>query len=337
MSAATAYGLHDEERLALAEVAEALFQRRPDDATAGADEGFFGIGIPQGDGGAGGSFADLAVVIEAAGAATAATSLPWATGVIATLLSRHGAPAVLADVAAGRLGVAVPIGLAAADVTDGRLTAEMTVVGPTDGLVAVPVRRARDECLALIPVGAATITALPSIDRSRPIARIALDDVVLDGLDLITGPQLHADWQALACTVAALDAVGAGREALDRTLAYSIARHQFGRPIGSFQAYKHRLAHCLIELKLAQSLAFRAAAEWDTDLAQAYSAGMFATKAAVQVCSEAVQLHGGIGYTSESGIPALLKRARLDQLIAQDGSRTARRMLTATRLMTATV
>ncbi|HEY6509859.1 MAG TPA: acyl-CoA dehydrogenase family protein, partial [Vicinamibacterales bacterium] len=122
---------------------------------------------------------------------------------------------------------------------------------------------------------------------------------------------------------------GAARRALDRTLAYSVAREQFGRPIGSFQAYKHRCASAFVELKLAQSLAFRAADEIDTDPAQALAAGLYSTSAAVRVCGEAIQLHGGIGFSWEAGLHALLKRARMDQLLAKGGAATARALLAA--------
>src|SRR5204863_4965428 len=106
------------------------------------------------------------------------------------------------------------------------LTAELTVVGPADGLLAVAFMRGDEEGLALVPAGAATVTALRGIDTSRPLTAVVLDGVSLDGAQVVTGPDLLAERQALVSMVAALDAVGAAREALDRTLAYCVARQQ---------------------------------------------------------------------------------------------------------------
>src|SRR5690606_29856056 len=114
----------------------------------------------------------------------------------------------------------------------------------------------------------------------------------------------------------------------DLTVAYALSRHQFGRPIGSFQAYKHRCASALVELKLAQSLAFRAAAEIDRNPGQALSAGLFSASAAVRVCGEAIQLPGSTGYAWEAGQPALLKRARFEETIGHADHHTARQLAT---------
>lgn len=113
-----------------------------------------------------------------------------------------------------------------------------------------------------------------------------------------------------ACALAA-EAVGAAAQALERTVAYVKEREQFGRPIGSFQAVKHRLADRYVQVQAARSAAYYAT--WDP------SAGGLALAQALEAlrasAAEAIQLHGGIGFTWEHEAHLYFKRAACDELL----------------------
>src|SRR5262245_57645424 len=104
---------------------------------------------------------------------------------------------------------------------------------------------------------------------------------------------------------------------LSATVGYAKARRQFGRPIGSFQAVKHACADMLVSISVSRQLveaAVQAVAEERADAgAAAAMAKSYVGSAAVDVVGKAMQLHGGIGYTWESGIHVYLKRAALNR------------------------
>ena len=111
---------------------------------------------------------------------------------------------------------------------------------------------------------------------------------------------------------------------LDATVGYARTRHQFGRPIGSFQAVKHACADMLVRIRLArelvddavQRLSVTGSATGAIDAAVAASmAKSYACGAAVDIVGKAMQLHGGMGYTWESGIHVYLKRAALNRAL----------------------
>jgi acyl-CoA dehydrogenase len=118
--------------------------------------------------------------------------------------------------------------------------------------------------------------------------------------------------------------LGGMSEAFDRTVAYLKQRKQFGVPIGSFQALKHRAAKCFIERELARSCvmaAVRALDEGDADAPRLVSlAKARCSDAYILLANEAVQMHGGIGMTDEVDIGFYLKRARAAELTFGDGA-----------------
>jgi alkylation response protein AidB-like acyl-CoA dehydrogenase len=120
---------------------------------------------------------------------------------------------------------------------------------------------------------------------------------------------------------------------LSATVAYAKVRQQFGRPIGSFQAVKHACADMLTQIAVARQLvrtAVDAVADDRPDAgAAAAMAKSYACEAAVRVAGKAMQLHGGIGYTWESGIHVYLKRAALNRSLF--GSPAAHRQQLAKR------
>ncbi|MGW2817794.1 acyl-CoA dehydrogenase family protein [Streptomyces sp. NPDC001415] len=159
-------------------------------------------------------------------------------------------------------------------------------------------------------------TRQTTLDETRTQARVQLRDVEgeLLGLDDSLDPDVHQALAATGRTAAAClaaEAVGAAAEALERTVAYVKEREQFGRAIGSFQAVKHRLADLYVQVQAARSAAYYAA--WDPGAgALALAQGLDALRSAA---SEAVQLHGGIGFTWEHEAHLYFKRAAADELL----------------------
>ncbi|WP_338710416.1 acyl-CoA dehydrogenase family protein [Streptomyces virginiae] len=153
------------------------------------------------------------------------------------------------------------------------------------------------------------------LDETRPQARIQLRDVPAE---LLGGGEEGADVPgALAATgrtasaVLAAEAVGAAGQALARTVEYVRQREQFGRAIGSFQAVKHRLADLYVQVQAARSAAYYAA--WDPDQGGlALAQGLEALRL---TAGEAIQLHGGIGFTWEHDAHLYFKRAASDELL----------------------
>ncbi|MGV9244040.1 acyl-CoA dehydrogenase family protein [Streptomyces sp. NPDC003710] len=142
----------------------------------------------------------------------------------------------------------------------------------------------------------------PSLDPARRLA------VPLPGGELLCPavPPDAVDWARLAT---AAQALGVGLALLDRTVAYVGQRIQFGVPIASFQAVKHRLADAAIALEFARPLLFGAALSMDpADIAAAKVA---ACEAAYATARTALQLHGAIGYTAEYDLSLWLTKARV--------------------------
>ncbi|MFI6639432.1 acyl-CoA dehydrogenase family protein [Streptomyces sp. NPDC050504] len=186
-----------------------------------------------------------------------------------------------------------------------------------------------------------TRTRLTALDATRPQARVELRDVaarllgaedtpeavpeeapkaVRGAAPEATAPESAAPAPVLAALAAvgrtasaalAAEAVGAASHALDGTVAYVKEREQFGRPIGSFQAVKHRLADLYVRVQAARSAAYYAA--WDP------TEGPLALATAVEALrvttGEAIQLHGGIGFTWEHEAHLYFKRAASDELL----------------------
>jgi alkylation response protein AidB-like acyl-CoA dehydrogenase len=158
-----------------------------------------------------------------------------------------------------------------------------------------------------------TIEPVTSLDLTRPVADITLDGATstqLAGPDVAESAVDGALWTAAA--LLASEQVGVAEWCLTTTVAYLKERHQFGRPVGSFQALKHRLADLWQELVLARATARNAAddpGELSASIAQS-----FCSTFAVHAAEEAVQLHGGIGMTWEHPAHLYLKRAKADSI-----------------------
>ncbi|MCM2427894.1 acyl-CoA dehydrogenase family protein [Streptomyces sp. RKAG337] len=165
-------------------------------------------------------------------------------------------------------------------------------------------------------------TRLTALDETRPEARIELRDVAavpLGGDEAADpGPALARAGELAAAALAA-EAVGAADQALASTVEYVQVREQFGRPVGSFQAVKHRLADLYVQVQAARSAAYyaawaAAASEGDLPVAGPLALAQ-ALEALRSVAGEAIQLHGGVGFTWEHHAHLYFKRAASDELL----------------------
>lgn len=157
-------------------------------------------------------------------------------------------------------------------------------------------------------------TPVVTMDGTRSQARWGLDgaECHLIGVDG-DGERILAHVRDLACAALAAEQVGAAERCLELTVAYARARVQFGRPIGSFQAVKHRLADAYVQVESARSAALGAAFAADQDPAALPRAAAVAksvcSEAFSAVAGETIQLHGGIGITWEHDAHRYFKRA----------------------------
>ncbi|MGW1028564.1 acyl-CoA dehydrogenase family protein [Streptomyces sp. NPDC002577] len=183
-------------------------------------------------------------------------------------------------------------------------------------------------------IAALGVTAQPVLDATRALALVRADGVEVPetsvwrfGGDPEDAVRTLLDRAAVAV---ACDSVGLSEAMLDATVAHARVREQFGRPIGSFQAVKHACADMLVRVSVARRLlsaAVRALAGGDPDATVAASmAKSYACAAAVDVVGKAMQLHGGMGYTWESGIHVYLKRATLNRSLFGSPSAHRRRL-----------
>ncbi|MBW2717011.1 MAG: acyl-CoA/acyl-ACP dehydrogenase [Deltaproteobacteria bacterium] len=181
-------------------------------------------------------------------------------------------------------------------------------------------------------------TWLPTMDQTRRLASIELSDVVVPH-DALLGEEGRG-WALcertldLARIALAAEQVGAAEMCLDMAVEYAKVRKQFGRPIGSFQAIKHKCADMLMMVESARSAAFYASAlagQGEADLEEAASsAKAFCSDTFFHCAAENIQIHGGIGFTWEHPAHMYFKRAKATETLFGDPSfhreRFARRM-----------
>jgi alkylation response protein AidB-like acyl-CoA dehydrogenase len=167
----------------------------------------------------------------------------------------------------------------------------------------------------------------PAMDLTRELGWLAFDAAQATRLGGADAKQRLVDRGA---TFAAADLLGSAARALDMAVEYAKDREQFGRPIGSFQAVKHRCADMLVDVEGMRSTVYWAAwclSAGDEDASVAAStAKVWCSDASKRVMSSALQVHGGIGFTWEHDLHFFMKRAQLDQLAFGDASFHRRRL-----------
>src|SRR5271166_4263922 len=275
--------------------------------------GWPGLHIAEADGGLGLGFGALAVLYEELGRGPA--PLPMLpTLLVAEALSQAPGEvraAWLPRIAAGELFAAyAPAAALSGDPLTG--TAEHVLDGGAATLFLVGVG---DRRYALVARGAPglMIQTTPAVDRTRSLATLIFDQTPI--LPINIDPAMLERHAALGI---ACDSIGGAEAILDKTVEYLKIRTQFGQPIGQFQALKHRVADHKLRLEAARALLSHVLAQ-DGDGARALGmaalARATATGAYAAIADDAVQLHGGIGFTWEHECHIYLKRAWLNRLI----------------------
>jgi hypothetical protein len=154
------------------------------------------------------------------------------------------------------------------------------------------------------------VDARPCIDPTRRLARVRFE-----GAPAVVVSRDAAGVRDRATLLAAAEAAGVAERALELSVDYGKVREQFGRPIGAFQAIKHRCADMAVRAEVARSAVTYAAVAIEEDVADAqlavHGAKSLATDAAIMNSTDNIQNHGGIGYTWEADAHLYLKRARL--------------------------
>jgi alkylation response protein AidB-like acyl-CoA dehydrogenase len=299
--------------------------------------GWTGGHVPEGFGGAGAGPSSMAVVLHELGRHI--TPSPFlATAVVAT-------GALLAAPNPALAGELVPLlvagqrraTFAGADTSGSydvsrrafRLSGSSGFVLDADAADSIMVAAADDSGQPAVFAVSADLPGLglervPTVDHTRRLFTVRFQDVTVPPGSLLAdpGPASAAVIQravALGAIAVACDAVGAAERITELTADYAKSRHQFGKPIGSFQAVKHHCADMVILLegsRAAVRAAFKAlddpAGDW---LLAAHVAASYAGPACAAVCELGIGVHGGIGFTWEHDAHLFLKRAKLDEML----------------------
>ncbi|MCN9241063.1 acyl-CoA/acyl-ACP dehydrogenase [Streptomyces sp. RY43-2] len=289
--------------------------------------GLAGLLVPESFGGQGATHREAAVVLEELGRSVA--PVPYLTSaVVATeaLLACGGeeAAGLLAQLASGQTVATLAVGPAARPGgahpvvrhEQGALHGELTAVA--DAAVAdVLLVPARDGGLYAVNTEVVTVTPKVSLDLTRPLAALTFSGAPGRRLTDDAGPAVQRALRTGAGLLAS-EQLGLADRCLTETVRYLKERRQFNRPVGGFQALKHRLAGLWLEIAGLRAAARNAAdtlatGSEDTDLAVAV-AQAYAAPVAVRAAEEALQLHGGIGMTWEHPVHLYLKRAKADSI-----------------------
>lgn len=289
--------------------------------------GTFGVAVSEDLGGAGGSIADLCVMVDEAAAALVPG--PVATTALATLVITD--PALLEALASGQrtAGLALSSDIAF-DGQSATGTAKFVLGALPDGLLILP---AGDQWLLVDATAAGvTVTSLAATDFSRPLARVELSGAAATVID--------APVADLAVTVLAAEASGLARWQLETAAEYAKVREQFGKPIGSFQAIKHMCAEMLLrsqQVAVAATDVAEAAIEsiGAGDTAQLSIAAAVAAAAAIDAAKhngrDCIQVLGGIGFTWEHDAHLYLRRSYATAQILGGHGTWLRRVAALTR------
>jgi alkylation response protein AidB-like acyl-CoA dehydrogenase len=302
--------------------------------------GLQSLAIPEEYGGSGFSFVELGIVLEEMGRALVVAPF-FASCVMAThLLLAAGdedanndyLPGLASGELIGTVAIAEDAGswlpadveTAAVESTDGwAISGHKAYVldGAIADLLLVAARVQDNVGVFAVDGGARGVTRVPveTMDQTRKLARLEFDDAparliaALDGGKSAIEAMLDNAMIALSA-----ESLGGTAKVLDMAVEYAKVREQFGRPIGSFQAIKHKCASMLVELESSRSAVYYAlwaVSAGDTDVPKLASlAKAFCSDTYLYAAGENVQIHGGIGFTWEHPAHLYLKRAKNAQL-----------------------
>jgi alkylation response protein AidB-like acyl-CoA dehydrogenase len=197
--------------------------------------------------------------------------------------------------------------------------ADVVVVAAADGLFAVDLAATGNPA------------AEPAMDQTRSLAWLTLDHTAATRLGDGSAVDAFLDRGALG---ACAEMLGGAARVLELATDYAKDRVQFGQPIGSFQAVKHRCADMLVDVEGMRSAVWHGA--WclsadDDPLVAASTAKVWCADAAQRVMASALQVHGGIGFTWEHDLHLFMKRSQFDQLHFGDANFHRSRLTTALR------
>lgn len=307
--------------------------------------GLHGLTIPEEFGGSGYGFVELAIVLEEMGRVLLPSPYFSTVAMAAqAILDSHDAQAskeLLPGIADGST-----IATLALTEDDGRWDVDAVSTSATfsgdkwmlngvksyvvDGhladLVIVVARTSRGLSLFAVDGSEPGLAKAPlaTLDQTRKLARLTLDDVEgrLVGVEGGATENLERTLDKIAVALAA-EQVGGAQRVLEMALDYAQVRHQFGRPIGSFQVIKHQAADMFLQIGSARSAAFYAAwaaqDESDELPVVASIAKAYCSEAYFYAAAENIQIHGGIGFTWEHDAHLYFKRAKATQLFLGDG------------------
>ena len=310
--------------------------------------GWPALTVPEPAGGLGMGTVELAVVVEELGRVLAPGPFVPTVTQFAPVVAEAGSPEqqerFLGGIAAGELTGTLALVEESGSIDAGHVTTaatpdgdgfvlegakEMVVEASTADEIAVIARTPGtqgDDGVGAFVVSRADVRLDPvdALDATRPLARVALDGVRI-GADRVLGEPGPATAAAVrravevAATALAVETVGAAQAIFDITLAYAKQREQFGAPIGSFQAIKHKFADMLVALERARATSYFAAltiAEDDGRRALATSTAKAAAgDCAALLAKEGIQIHGGIGYTWEHDMHLYVRRVKSSSLL----------------------
>jgi alkylation response protein AidB-like acyl-CoA dehydrogenase len=322
------------------------------------ETGAFAMLVPEQFGGLGMGLTDLALVLEEYGRAlipVPVTETIGATDVIARFGTEEQKARLLPRIAEGQLKV-VP---AVAERTAGYGTADVTASATSAGngwrlsghKVLVPnaaiadlilvATRFDNETLGLVMIendrNGVSLDEHHTLDLMNPYHELRLDSVSIAPVDVLGGVPSSAPLDRLLDVSALLGATmmtGISGKVLEKVVDYVAQRTQFGKPIGSFQAIKHRCADMAVQIEASRSAAYYAAwalAEESPNRSKAISmAKSYCGDASRFVCNQGVQLHGGIGFTWELGLHLFLRRAKVLEYSYGDANYHRERVLSET-------
>jgi len=292
--------------------------------------GLAAVGLPESAGGLGG-LAEILAVTEELGATLAPVPFLSSTVLAGQLLAAAGADAYLERIAGGEIaGPAITddrgrAGAAVTVTSDGStVTGSVKFVpfGASAGFFVVAAQCEGGVELFAVEAADAQITPLTSFDFSRPSATVTLASA--PAVRLTTGGAGAAALQHgvdIALLATGAEQLGGAQYCFDMTLEYIKMRRQFNRGIGSFQAIKHRMADALMLVEMARSGLERATWEASAQLsADAAVVKAWGSDSYMAMAAEAIQLHGGVGFTWEHDAHLYFRRARYDNAFLGDAN-----------------
>jgi alkylation response protein AidB-like acyl-CoA dehydrogenase len=317
-----------------------------------AELGWTGLVLPEEFGGSGLGYVDLVVVLEEMGRVVLPAPFIW-TVLFGEAIRRGGSDArkrsMLPKIASGEVvgtlawmeasgrwdasGIAMPAKKSGSSfvldgakvfVNDGHIADYLLVAARTGGsgengitLFAIDRKRA-----------GVSVNPLKTMDQTRKLTEVVFQNVKAEAADVVG--EVDQGWKLLATVIdrgkvaLAAEMMGGAERVMQMAVEYSKVREQFGRPIGSFQAIQHKCANMLVDIEGAKSAVYYAAWAVSNEVAEAPLAAALAKAAASdayrRTAAEAIQVHGGIGFTWEHDCHLYFKRAKSSEFTFGDAT-----------------